>query len=107
MQEVKFENVIKSYNGKVGCMCGCLGRYTIPEHVSIEAANKETGWSAYSEEDVSNRRVKIAINKVNKVLAMSEEERKDKGIELFTSFEGNCKYVSIEDGMRNTTVYLK
>lgn len=107
MQKVNFENVIKSYNGKIGCMCGCLGRYTIPEHVSIEAANKETGWPAYDQEDVSNRRVKIAVGKINKVLAMSEDERADEGIELFVSTEGNCKYVSVEQGARNTTVYLK
>lgn len=109
MKQVKFEDVFQSYNGKVGCMCGCLGRYTIPTHTSIEEANKDVGYNGYSEEDVSNRRVKIAVNKVNKALAMSEEERAEAGIELITPREGSNfrKYIGVDQGDRSTTVYLK
>lgn len=68
MQKITFEQVRKTYNGRVGCACGCLGKYTLPSHASIEEANKETGYNAYSEEDVSDRRCKIALTKINKAI---------------------------------------
>jgi len=68
MNPITIEQVTKSYNGKTGCMCGCNGKYKLPSHVSIEDANKAIGYEGYDEEDVSDRSVKIAVNKINKAL---------------------------------------
>lgn len=68
MQKIAFEQVRKTYNGRKGCACGCNGTYTLPSHVSIEQANAETGWNAYDADDVSDRRAKIALTKINKAI---------------------------------------
>ena len=68
MQKISFNQIRKTYNGKSGCACGCNGNYTIPSHVSIEDANAETGWNAYNAADVSDRRAKIALTKINKAI---------------------------------------
>jgi hypothetical protein len=65
MQKITFERIRKTYNGRVGCGCGCLGTYTLPSHAFIDEANKQTGYIAYDESSVSDRRAKIAMNKVN------------------------------------------
>lgn len=54
--------ILKVYNGKIGCMCGCNGYYKVPA-CNLEAAGKHRGY-AYSEEDVSDRSVKIIAKKV-------------------------------------------
>lgn len=76
-------NIIKVYNGKVGCMCGCNGYYKVPA-VNRELASKERGY-AYGDEDVSDRSVKIIVKNV-----LSNPNVK---------FEGNFAYV--EDRARN------
>ncbi len=68
MQKISFNQVTKTYNGKSGCACGCNGNYTIPSHVTIEEANKEVGYNAYDAKDVSDRRCKIALTKINKAI---------------------------------------
>ena len=68
MQKIAFKQVRKTYNGRTGCACGCNGNYTIPSHVSIEEANAETGWNAYNADDISDRRAKIALTKINKAI---------------------------------------
>lgn len=47
-------NIEKVYNGKIGCMCGCLGKYSYNEGVERE------DWQG----DVSVRSVKIIAKKV-------------------------------------------
>lgn len=77
------EQVQRSYNGKVGCMCGCMGTYN---------------------DDSQSRTFKMAITKINKVIAMTEQEREQAGIELDIE-EGNYAYIST--GNRCTAVYFK
>lgn len=66
--QITFDQVDQSYNGKLGCMCGCLGKYTLPNVDAITAANRRVGWNCYDETNVSARRVKIALRKVNEAL---------------------------------------
>lgn len=47
-------NIAKVYNGKIGCMCGCLGKYSYNENVSHE------DWQG----EVNVRSVKIIAKKV-------------------------------------------
>ena len=74
-------NVEKVYSGKIGCMCGCLGKY------SYNAGAKHEDWQG--KENV--RSVKIMFNKVmkdpNKIV------------------EGNVVYV--EENNRIRAIYFK
>lgn len=85
MEKIAFASVRKTYNGRKGCACGCNGKYTLPGHVSVEEGNKEVGWDAYSESDISDRRAKIALSKVNKAIEEYGPLAKDDG-------RGNCQY---------------
>lgn len=82
---VNIENVAKVYSGKIGCMCGCKGKYSYNEGVPHE------DWQGA----VSVRSVKIMAKKV------------------FTNPNANWKeskgYVFVEDRARNRiqVVYFK
>ena len=54
--------ILKVYNGKMGCMCGCNGYYKVPA-VNKDLAGKERGYE-YDEDDVSDRSVRIIAKKV-------------------------------------------
>jgi hypothetical protein len=56
------DKILKVYNGRIGCMCGCLGYYRVPA-VNREAASQDRGYP-YSDEDVSDRSVRIIAKKV-------------------------------------------
>ena len=88
---INIENVTRVYNGKIGCMCGCGGKYS-----TNPAYKEEVGkWRGYpvSDDECSERSVKIITKKVmmnpNKV------------------FEDN--YVYVEDRVANKmqVVYFK
>ena len=50
--KIDISNIVKVYNGKCGCMCGCLGKYSYND-----------GWTQYLS-DVNVRSVKIIAKKV-------------------------------------------
>ena len=52
--KVDISNIAKVYNGKMGCMCGCIGKYSYNEGVEHE------DWQG----NVSVRSVKIIAKKV-------------------------------------------
>jgi hypothetical protein len=52
-------NVYKVYSGKMGCMCGCLGKYS---YTADGAVNHGPGYDV--SDKVSERSVKIIANKV-------------------------------------------
>jgi hypothetical protein len=55
-------NITRVYNGKIGCMCGCLGKYTVnPEY--REQVGRERGYDV-SDDEVSERTIKIIAKKV-------------------------------------------
>ena len=51
---MNIDNIAKVYNGKIGCMCGCLGKYSYNEGVAHE------DWQG----KVSVRSVKIMAKKI-------------------------------------------
>lgn len=102
MDTIKFEDVVKSYNGKSGCMCGCIGKYTLPSHTDLNKANAATGYDAYDASNVSDRRVKLALKKVNDALK-HKDELKAKGINVGI-VQG--EYAWVDDGSRNNVVYM-
>ena len=82
---VNIENVAKVYSGKIGCMCGCKGKYSYNEGVPHE------DWQGA----VSVRSVKIMAKKVFANPNANWDESKD--------------YVFVEDRARNRihVVYFK
>jgi hypothetical protein len=55
-------NITRVYNGKIGCMCGCLGKYTVnPEY--REQVGRERGYDV-NDDEVSERTIKIIAKKV-------------------------------------------
>ena len=59
---LNLNKILKVYNGKIGCMCGCNGYYKVPT-CNKDLAGKERGYD-YSDKDVSDRSVKIIAKKV-------------------------------------------
>lgn len=61
--QVDISNITRVYNGKIGCMCGCQGMYSInpayKDHVSAER-----GYPV-SDDECSERSVKIIAKKVS------------------------------------------
>jgi hypothetical protein len=51
--------IVKTYSGKVGCMCGCLGKYS---YTADGAANYGPGYDVSN--SVNERSVKIIAKKV-------------------------------------------
>ena len=57
--KVDISNIVKVYNGKVGCMCGCLGKYS---YTADGAVNHSPGYNV--DDSVNERSVKIIAKKV-------------------------------------------
>jgi hypothetical protein len=51
--------IVKTYNGKIGCMCGCLGKYS---YTQDGATNHGPGYNV--QDSVNERSVKIIAKKV-------------------------------------------
>lgn len=112
MEKINFNQITKSYNGRVGCACGCNGSYTIPSHVSIEDANASVGYNAYGESDVSDRRVKIALTKINNAIDHYGPLAKlvNDHYEYVSNDVWFCyadTFVAIDIGNRATTIYFE
>ena len=52
-------NIVKVYNGKIGCMCGCNGKYS---YTADGAKNFGPGYNV--DDSVNERSVKIIAKKV-------------------------------------------
>ena len=79
-------NVQKVYSGKLGCMCGCRGKYSYTAHGAVE------GNPGYDVSDsINERSVKILFNKV-----MNNPNRE---------VDGNMAFV--ETDTRNLVVFFK
>jgi hypothetical protein len=83
-----YDRVLKVYFGRLGCMCGCQGKYKITAD-KMELASKDRGY-AYDDEDVSERTVKRITKQV-----LNHPDVK---------FEGSYAYV--EEGDRQKVVYF-
>lgn len=113
MERISIENVVRTYNGKDGCACGCLGNYSLKSADDIEAANKGSGWAANSLEDVRPRAVAIAVRKCNDAIdefgalatpTSTGALEYSKGDVWFCRTE---TFVSISRNGRNTTAYFE
>ena len=85
---LNIDKIVKTYSGKLGCMCGCLGKYS---YTADGAKNHSPGYNV--DDSVNERSVRIIAKKV---LANPTAE-----------WEGN--YVFVEDRVKGTikVVYFK
>ena len=91
---VKPEDVLKAYNGRVGCMCGCLGDYAYN-------ANTEEYGHTVPDSEVNTRRVKCRVTRV--LNQLREGDYDDFSINL----NGETKYIYVQRDERCTCLYLK
>jgi len=70
------EKVAKVYSGKIGCMCGCLGKYSYNENVEHE------DWQGA----VNVRTVKMFVKQL-----MSDPETKYEGDYMYVERNGRIK----------------
>lgn len=78
-------NIRKVYSGKIGCMCGCQGKYSYNEGTAPE------GWQG----KVSTRSVKIIAKKV-----FDNPQ---------TNYDESSEYIFVEDRVKNRihVIYFK
>ena len=56
---LNIDKIVKTYSGKLGCMCGCLGKYS---YTQDGAENHGPGYNV--QDSVNERSVKIIAKKV-------------------------------------------
>lgn len=83
------KQVFKVYSGKVGCMCGCIGKWSYTAD-AVDYGSEERGY-AVSAEEVNERSVKIMTKKV-----LNDPD---------VVFEDDYAYV--EDGNRIRAIYFR
>jgi hypothetical protein len=82
------DKIVKVYNGKIGCMCGCLGKYS---YTADGATNYGPGYNV--QDSVNERSVRIIAKKV-----LSNPNVK---------FEGEYAFVEDRVANRIQVVYFK
>ena len=89
------KKVIRSYNGKNGCMCGCKGTYSVPSDIEDNNGDR-----------VSDRSVSIATKKVNDTIEKYKDKMVDNQYRDNTVFVGfTDQYAWVKSGDRNTVIY--
>jgi len=94
LQKITTDDVLKVYSGKLGCMCGCLGRYYVTAE-RREEAGKRRGYT-YEDRDV-NRKM------VNKVLRLLQA---DERTSIEDSYIVCIPHKLLNPGERSYVVYL-
>jgi hypothetical protein len=69
---IDVNDVMKSYTGKTGCWGGSRGVYKVASKY-LAQANESRGYD-YQAEDVSDRSVKMAVNKLNKLIDWNDAD---------------------------------
>lgn len=113
MERISIENVVRTYNGKDGCACGCNGNYSLKRAEDIAAANKASGWEAHSLEDVRPRAVASAVRKCNEAIDEFGDLAQPSTTGALEFSKGDvwfCRtatFVSISRNGRNSTAYFE
>lgn len=90
-EKIKLENVKSVYSGINGrCCCGCSGKHTYPS-TDIKAAGKARGYEIQQEE-ISDRTVKMMINKINKQIELNNIEYDEE--DFISCVVGNRVYIA-------------
>ena len=102
--QIKIEDVMKVYSGKAhACHCGCTGKYYYAK-AHQATASKSRGYEV-TDDEVSDRMIKRVVNKVNAVLALTDERTQQQVWDLDVADDG--QYISItEEDRRDYVVYF-
>jgi hypothetical protein len=93
--QININNVMSVYSGKDGyCCCGCSGKHTYASKY-CKIASEDRGYKV-NEDEISDRTIKIIVNKMNKIL--SETNAKPEK-------SSSPNYVSIVNGKRVYIAY--
>jgi hypothetical protein len=66
--QININNVMSVYSGKNGrCCCGCSGKHTYASQYHA-IASKDRGYKV-DEDEISDRTVKMIVNRMNKLLS--------------------------------------
>lgn len=113
INQVTVDKVVRSYNGKVGCACGCNGTYSLKSADDIAAANKACGWEANDESNVRPRAVAAAVRKINQAILefgdLAKPSTSGNGLEYSKGdvwFFACNDFISVDRNGRNSTVYF-
>ncbi|KKS89345.1 MAG: hypothetical protein UV64_C0007G0048 [Parcubacteria group bacterium GW2011_GWC1_43_11b] len=86
-------NKLRVYVGKPHtCMCGCNGRYSTAS--ALSGKGKELRGYDFTEEDISDARVRRVVNKIRKNSPMETEVLNGS---IFTAIIGNTQYTIYVD----------
>lgn len=88
------DDVLKVYSGKLGCMCGCKGKYKYASKHQV-LGGKDRGYDV-GDDEVSDRSVKRMVNKFNKM----------DGFQVDVQDGIMSDYVFIETDTRMYCIYL-
>jgi len=95
--KIKIDDVMSVYSGINGqCCCGCAGKHTYASKYQ-KIASKDRGYEV-GDEEVSDRTVKLIVNKMNKYLAIpgNKPEYTNKKMlkELISIVKGEHLYIA-------------
>ena len=91
--KLTLENAFKSYSGKPGCMCGCLGTYKVAS-AHREFAEDELGYK-YDDNAVNDAAVKRAFNKI----------MNDPNVDI--DFYGNTANACVDTATRRNAIFFR
>ena len=94
LQKITVDDVLKVYSGKLGCMCGCLGRYYVTAERRAEV-EKRRGYTL-EDRDISRKMV-------NKVLRLLQADERTCILEGYILCIDHKKLI---EGERSYVVYL-
>ncbi len=72
IQNLKVSDVMSVYRGKMGCACGCQGKYIYPA-VNRNAASKYRGYTV-TKDEISDKGVKYALTTLVKFAKLNPDK---------------------------------
>ena len=115
--KIDLDRVVKVYSGKIGCACGCSGKYAYASTAAIEAdGSGGTVNLTLLRRHVATMNRLIAGTTWTRVCRSSaihrdeiefEGQAEDRGGELSAFVDADGAYLSIEQGRHVWTVYFK
>lgn len=97
MEAIDLNKVVRAYEGKVGCMCGCLGNYWATRAMR-EEAGAARGYPL-TDNEVSDAKVMGIVAAINREIELGER----KGVE----FDIGEQYAYVRIGKRCLAAYFK
>ena len=99
LNKIDVNNVIRVYNGKANrCCCGCSGKHNYAS--AARGKGKEIRGYEIGEEEISDRAVLLAVNKINRAM------KNDPDSVMYNNSYGS-EWYAVQGQTRQTIVCLK